>query len=306
MYTHRHTDEITPLVGRFLNHLRDRRHLSPYTCHAYGVDLIMFGYYLAGPKSLSSEEIDALLLNCTTDVARAFIEHLRKEGKRNSTVCRKFSAMRAFYKYLVRENLAGVNPFNSTFAPRQRHAVPKVIDAEQVEKLLSAPKKEGFKGLRDRAILELLYSTGIKTTELVNLKVPDLDLKDGTIRLCTSNHPPRLRMIPLRAALAIDAYLIVRSVAGFTDSHAFVNKFGKPISTRGIRRCVDRYLERVGLDRGLSPTTLRHSYAVHMLAKGMDRRVLRQLLGHRPSTSMQKYVQILKTQQQEQPAAIAA
>lgn len=309
------------LVQQFINYLRAERHFSPHTAKCYAADLQQFCGYLcllspryAGsgdrgngngqggslelakltpPTSVSGEELNRRLLLVETDDVRAFMSLLRDHNYCKSTVARKLATLRSFYKFLVRRSYLTANPVAPIRTPKQDKRLPKCLEVEQIERLLANPDTSTLLGARDRAMLETLYSTGMRVSELIALNIEDVDLSANVVRI--SGKGKKRRVIPLGpgAVRTILHFLDLRrnnTRAGqFDQSALFINKHGQRLSTRSVRRKLDKYLLEAGLDLSVSPHTLRHSFATHMLQRGADLRSVQEMLGHQSLSTTQIY-----------------
>ena len=209
---------------------------------------------------------------------------------------RKLATLRSFYKFLIRRGIVSVNPLSTIRTPKQEKRLPKCLDLEQVQKLLEAPGDADLLSARDKAMLEVLYSSGIRVSELVELEMADLDLQEGVLRVRGKGRKDRLTPIGSQAIKAIQRYFELRAVDSRCqgpDSHrVFLNKHGECLSTRSVRRKLDKYLLTAGLDPGISPHTLRHSFATHLLNNGADLRSVQELLGHQSLSTTQIYTHL--------------
>ncbi len=314
------------LVQQFINYLRAERHFSPHTAKCYAADLQQFCGYLctsdpqqreAGggngngngrtapdvdiakvtpPANVSGEELNRRLLLVDTDEVRAFMSLLRDNNYCKSTIARKLATLRSFYKFLVRRGYLTTNPVAMIRTPKQDKRLPKYLEVEQIEKLLSNPDTSTLLGSRDRAMLETLYSTGMRVSELIALNIGDVDLTNSVVRVAGKGK--KRRVIPLGpgAVQAILHYLDLRrnSPRGetFDPDALFINKHGQRLSTRSVRRKLDKYLLEAGLDLSVSPHTLRHSFATHMLQRGADLRSVQEMLGHQSLSTTQVYAHL--------------
>ena len=311
------TMEQASLIQQFINYLRAERHFSPHTSKCYTADLAQFCQYLVGQKcapheastggnngpaalpamtEIGGEAMNRRLLEVDTEVVRGFLSELREKNYCKSTVARKLATLRSFYKFLVRRAYLSSNPVAPIRTPKQDKRLPKCLEIEQIERLLSNPDTTTLLGARDRAMLETLYSTGLRVSELVALDVSDVLLDTSVIRV--RGKGKKQRMIPLGpgAVQAILHFLDMRrndSRSGNFDAEAlFINKHGRRLSTRSVRRKLDKYLLEAGLDLSVSPHTLRHSFATHMLRRGADLRSVQEMLGHQSLSTTQIYTHL--------------
>ncbi len=313
------------LVQQFINYLRAERHFSPHTAKCYAADLQQFCGYLcldpavlaapaggsggngnghggldlaklAPPPDASGEYLNKRLLGVDTDAVRAFMATLRDHNYCKSTVARKLATLRSFYKFLVRRGYLTGNPVAPIRTPKQDKRLPKCLEEDQIEKLLANPDTTTLLGARDRAMLETLYSTGMRVSELIALNVEDVDLTSNVVRVAGKGK--KRRVIPLGpgAVQTILHFLDLRRgdprSSTFDSEALFINKHGQRLSTRSVRRKLDKYLLEAGLDLSVSPHTLRHSFATHMLRRGADLRAVQQMLGHQSLSTTQIYTHL--------------
>jgi integrase/recombinase XerC len=318
-----------PIVASFLSYLTNERHFSPYTARCYGADLRQFVEHLAdelgvrinpeqeqqamnarpSPRSSSGDVAGTIMPTTVTraiceasaDRIRQYLAQLGEQNYSAATMARKIATLRSFYKWANRRSLAETNPMTMIRTPRQGKRLPKAITVEQIERLLSAPDDREALGARDRAMLETLYSTGIRVSELVDLNFDDLDEPGEALRI--RGKGKKERMVPLgsHAMAAVRHYREVLSAderynGAWAPERAtrplFVNKHGGRLSSRSVRRKLDKYLRLVGLDPTISPHTLRHSFATHLLDNGADLRSVQELLGHQSLSTTQAYTHL--------------
>ncbi len=316
----RRMSDQASLVQQFINYLRAERHFSPHTAKCYAADLQQFCGYLcveaeghpagagnghngpsdlaklAPPATVAGEELNRKLLGVETDAVRAFMSTLRDNNYCKSTVARKLATLRSFYKFLVRRGYLSSNPVAPIRTPKQDKRLPKCLEIDQIEKLLSNPDTTTLLGARDRAMLETLYSTGMRVSELINLNIGDVDLSSNVVRVAGKGK--KRRVIPLGpgAVQTILHFLDLRRndprSNSFDPEALFINKHGQRLSTRSVRRKLDKYLLEAGLDLSVSPHTLRHSFATHMLRRGADLRSVQEMLGHQSLSTTQIYTHL--------------
>ncbi|MCA9282809.1 MAG: tyrosine recombinase XerC [Phycisphaeraceae bacterium] len=317
------------LIDRFLGYLTDERHFSPYTARCYGADLRQYVEFIADSlpspvnpdheaKVLAAREgsngksngvagtihpqtVTTKILDADADSIREFLNHLSEQNYSAATMARKIATLRSFYKWAHKRGTVPTNPMTLIRTPRQSKRLPKAITVEQVEMLLSAPSDTDVLGARDRAMLETLYSTGIRVSELVDLNFDDLDEAGEALRIRGKGKKERLVPLGSHAMRAIRAYreLLVQDdrysgawAADRKERPLFVNKHGGRLSSRSVRRKLDKYLRLVGLDPSISPHTLRHSFATHLLDNGADLRSVQELLGHQSLSTTQTYTHL--------------
>jgi integrase/recombinase XerC len=295
-----------PLVKQFLDYLKLEKHFSDYTVKSYGADLIQFAQFLSGEigqsqatppsQAYTALPIDDKLTRCEPLTVREFLAYLYAQNYTKSTTARKLATLRSFFKFTIRRGLVSVNPLSTIRTPKQEKRLPKCLDLEQVQKLLDAPGDGDLLSSRDKAMLEVLYSSGIRVSELVELELADIDLQEGVLRVRGKGRKDRLTPIGSQAIKAVQRYLELRSLDLKSQTHnsarVFLNKHGESLSTRSVRRKLDKYLVAAGLDPGISPHTLRHSFATHLLNNGADLRSVQELLGHQSLSTTQVYTHL--------------
>jgi integrase/recombinase XerC len=295
-----------PLVRQFLEYLKLEKHFSDYTVKSYGADLIQFGQFLAGEigqshatpstAEASARGIDEKLTQCEAITVREFLSYLYGQNYTKSTTARKLATLRSFYKFTIRRGLVTSSPLTQIRTPKQEKRLPKCLDLEQVQKLMDAPGDGDLLSARDKAMLEVLYSSGIRVSELVELDMADIDLQEGVLRVKGKGRKDRLTPIGSQAIAAVQRYFEMRmqepKLQSKTTGRVFLNKHGESLSTRSVRRKLDKYLVTAGLDPGISPHTLRHSFATHLLNNGADLRSVQELLGHQSLSTTQVYTHL--------------
>ncbi|HZN65416.1 MAG TPA: tyrosine recombinase XerC [Tepidisphaeraceae bacterium] len=311
--------QFSPLVQQFLSYLKLEKHFSDYTVKSYGADLIQFGQFLAGEigqgaqsqpvaapapgTRVAPEEVDRRQVACEPLTIREFLAYLYGQNYTKSTTARKLATLRSFYKFLIRRGVVSLNPLSTIRTPKQEKRLPKCLDLEQVQKLLDAPGDGDLLAARDKAMLEVLYSSGIRVSELVELDMADMDLQEGVLRVKGKGRKDRLTPIGSQAIKALQRYFELRGadpkLAGLNSGRVFLNKHGHSLSTRSVRRKLDKYLVQAGLDPGISPHTLRHSFATHLLNNGADLRSVQELLGHQSLSTTQIYTHLSTTRMKE-------
>ena len=304
---------FSPLVRQFLDYLQLEKHFSDYTGKSYGADLIQFGQFLMGQigaahattaTANAGKSLDERMIACEPLAIREFLAYLYAQNYTKSTTARKLATLRSFYKFCIRRGVCSVNPLSTIRTPKQEKRLPKCLDLEQVQKLLDAPGDNDLLSARDKAMLEVLYSSGIRVSELVELDMADIDLTEGVLRVKGKGRKERLTPIGSQAIRAIQRYFELRAIdmrsqQGSHGTRVFLNKHGEPLSTRSVRRKLDKYLVSAGLDPGISPHTLRHSFATHLLNNGADLRSVQELLGHQSLSTTQIYTHLTTSRMKE-------
>ena len=280
------------LARRFLEYLNLGRNVSPHTLRSYASDLVQFIDFLA---AVHGDEGDPR--SSTAGDVRRYLAHLREKHYSRASVARKIASLRSFYKFLVREREVEENPAGAVRAPKLKRRLPDCLDLSEVDRLLSAPPANTLLGARDRAILELLYSTGMRISEMAHLDLRNLDRFGEVALLRGKGRKERITPIGRPAMMALEQYLALRQRywAGRpqADREAlFLNKNGQRLSGRSVRRMLEKYAREAGLGRRVSPHTLRHSFATHMLDQGADLRAVQELLGHESLSTTQIYTHV--------------
>lgn len=272
------------LVESFISYLKVERGLSLNTLKSYRLDLYQFLEKRKDFFTLSSSR------------AGEWLESLRREGKETSTLARKLSSLRMFYRFLLQEGKIKENPWEGFSSPRRGRKLPSYLSFKEVERLLSLPSPGTFVGLRDKAILEFLYATGVRVSELVNLKRKDLNLKDRWVKVMGKGGKERLLPLGREASLWIRKYLKElkekRMEGEGKQSPLFLNRYGRKLSRITVWKRIKKYAKDAGITKKISPHTLRHSFATHLLAQDADLRSVQELLGHRNISTTQIYTHI--------------
>ncbi|MFA4843038.1 MAG: tyrosine recombinase XerC [Candidatus Omnitrophota bacterium] len=266
-------------IEKFIRYLEIEKNYSQHTILNYRLDLEDFRNFL-GETAL--ESVDYLAL-------RKYLARLKEKNLTNRTVNRHLSSLRSFFRFLTREGLIKTNPILILSSPKQEKHLPSFLTEEEVTKLIDAVIPKDERGFRDRAILETFYSTGIRISELAGLTRENIDFIGGVIKVMGKGRKERMVPIGDKALLALRDYLGKRK----KDADAiFLNKSAKAITTRGIRNVVSKYIRLAGIKQGVSPHTLRHSFATHLLNRGADLRSVQELLGHANLSSTQIYTHL--------------
>ncbi|HSW47224.1 MAG TPA: site-specific tyrosine recombinase/integron integrase [Phycisphaerae bacterium] len=324
------------LIEEFLNYLRFERHFSPHTAKCYAADLHQFCEYLrdGGPIPSSAgggyeayasdaggggvatvvaappqqraqaaptttrEQLATReqLVAIEAEDVRRFLAFLKDRAYSKSTTARKLATLRSFFKFCLKRSYVSSNPLSTIKTPKQDKRLPRFLEEEEVRKLLEAPDVSTLLGARDRAMLETMYSTGVRVSELVDLNLADIDFVGEAMHVRGKGKKARVTPIAPTALAWIRRYMEMRRAdsraAAWDQQAVFVNKHGQRLSTRSVRRKLDKYLAQVGLDPAISPHTLRHSFATHMLNRGADLRAVQELLGHQSLSTTQIYTHV--------------
>jgi integrase/recombinase XerC len=280
-------------IGDFLDYLTYERNVSPNTIAAYRDDLESFVGFLCNDYfTMARDQLEFARVDHLT--VRSYLAHLSRRKLSRSSVARHLSALRTFFKYLVREGVTEANPARTVSTPKREKHLPAVMQPSDVALLLEQPDTETTLGVRDAAFLELMYASGLRIGELVGIDVDDLELRARLVKVHGKGSKERIVPFGSKAEAAVRAWLAVRGeiVHDLEEQAVFVNYRGQRITTRSVRRLFDGYLHQAALRAGISPHTLRHSFATHLLNAGADLRGIQELLGHASLSTTQKYTHL--------------
>ncbi len=277
-------------ISQFLRYLDVERNASDLTIKSYREDLMDLADFLTdeGQKKVVPREVDALHL-------RGYVSALHDAGYARTSIARKLASLRSFYRFAQRQGMADTNPAKPLRNPRGQRKLPHFLTADEVKTLLGSPDSNDPMGLRDIAILEVIYSAGLRVSEVVGMNDRDLDFDEGTVRIRGKGKKERIGSIGTHAAKALNVYYSVRKRADHGDSKdlpTFTNKFGQRLTTRSIARMLEKYIKESGLDSRTTPHTLRHSFATHLLDRGADIRSVQEMLGHKSLVTTQIYTHV--------------
>jgi len=285
-------------IERFIEYLRVERNASPLTLKSYEEDLIALVLYLEEVEGRSVK-----ICEVTTLDLRGFIAELQQAGYAKATISRKLACLRSFFRFAVREGWVEANVAKPLRNPRTGRKLPHFLSAEEIAKLLESPPSSMASGLRDRAILETMYSSGLRVSELVGLSLEDIDFPGGLIRVRGKGRKERLSPFGSYAQKALKKWLTKRKPdpkGSKNDTQAvFLNRFGRRLTSRSVGRMLEKCLKQCGLDQRTSPHTLRHSFATHLLDRGADIRSVQELLGHKSLITTQIYTHVSTTRLRE-------
>lgn len=273
-------------IAVFCGYLDTERNVSPHTLAAYRRDLEQLAAFIARETGAPAQvrDVDHLLL-------RRYLALLGKNAKKSS-VGRKLAAIRSFFRFLVRRGEVEKNPAELIATPKKENRLPFHLNIDQVTTLVEAPPDEAEHALRDRAALELLYSCGLRVSELTGLSIGDLDLSGGMVRVLGKGGKERIVPVGSRALEALRRYLESRGELAGSREPLFLNTRGRRINRRSVARIVDAYVLRIAAFKRISPHVLRHTFATHMLEGGADLRAIQELLGHASLSTTQKYTHV--------------
>ena len=268
-------------IDKFIRYLEIEKAVSSHTLRAYRKDLeIFFDYAKTEP-----EKIDMI------DV-RGFVAEQIKGGMNKTTVGRRLSCIRSFFKFLHREGYIKSNPAKLVSNPKVSKLLPRFLSVDEVFSLVEKPEGIGFIPVRNKAILELLYSSGLRVSELSGLNIEDLNIKESLIKIRGKGKKERIVPVGSKAIDALKSYMIERMLLKSKDKALFLNRMGTRLTDRGVRRIVAKYARDLAMYGQISPHTLRHTFASHLIQGGADLRVIQELLGHSSLSTTQKYTHL--------------
>jgi integrase/recombinase XerC len=280
------------VFDKYISYLKAERNASPYTVRNYTRDLLSFFNYLGSQKITSLNEVDKQTL-------RGYLSQLVKDGFAKISISRKLSAIRSFYRYLLREKLVASSPVATTSSPKLDKRLPDFLTLEETVRLLEAPDLATPQGQRDRALMELLYASGLRVSELVSLDLEQINLNTGEIRVWGKGAKERVVLMGKPAAMVLSVYLGQGrpQLLGEEKSRSLlVNRDGGRLTERSIQRTLTKYSRIAGIRKRVHPHMLRHTFATHLLDGGADLRVVQELLGHANLVSTQIYTHVTKSQ----------
>jgi tyrosine recombinase XerC len=275
-------------IAEFLAFLKHEKNASPHTIAAYGRDLREVAAYLK-EREVRWDRAENVIL-------RGYLAELHEKKRKKSTIGRKLAALRSFYDFCVRTKRAAVNPAKMLATPRQDKRVPSFLTEDETAELLELPRSSKPLDLRDKAILELFYATGIRVSELVGIETADIHFGERLVRVRGKGKKERIVPFGGKAREALEGYSRARrGLAGkgtVGEAAFFVNYRGGRLSSRSVQRMVHKYIRRTAVARKISPHSLRHSFASHLLGRGADLRVIQELLGHASLATTEKYTHV--------------
>jgi integrase/recombinase XerC len=277
------------LITKFINFLKTERNYSPHTISNYARDLRFLISFLGKRK------IDR-------SAAREYLLALEKKRFSRRSIARKLSSARSFFRFLLREKLIGQNPFENLLTPKLPKKLPNFLYPEELKSLLQAPDLKSPQGLRDRAILEVLYGTGLRVAEIIRMNINDVDFDEGEIKVLGKGSKERIVLFGSHARAALQKHLEEGRPQLLSNKRApalFVSRRGGRLTPRSIERMIVRLTRKAGLTKKVTPHTLRHSFATHLLSGGADLRMVQELLGHVSLSTTQVYTHITKERLKE-------
>jgi integrase/recombinase XerC len=288
------------IFNSYINYLKAERNASPYTIRNYSNDLL--GNYKRGSEKgffqfLRLRKIDSID-RVNKQLFRDYLSYLIEQGVAKTSITRKISAIRSFYRYLVREGILDNNPIDQVASPRRDRRLPSLLTVEEIVRLLEAPDLETPQGLRDHCCMELIYAAGLRVSELANLSLEQVNLDTCKIRVWGKGSKERIVLIGEPAAMSISDYLDKGRpllLGNKNNNKLFLNNKGDPISERTVQKVLNKYSSLAGIDKRVYPHLLRHTFATHMLDGGADLRVVQELLGHSSLATTQIYTHVTQS-----------
>jgi integrase/recombinase XerC len=280
------------IFERYIQYLEAEKSASPYTVRNYQTDLADFFKFLTKKELTMLDEVDRHVL-------RDYLSELAGRKIAKASIARKLSAIRSFFRYLVREEIIAKNPIEQVSSPKLDKRLPSFLTKEEMEKLLNAPDLSTPLGQRDRALLELLYASGLRVSELAGLTLEQINLESNEIRVWGKGSKERVVLMGQPAAEALKDYIKEgrAELRGEKKTKAlFLDRYGQRLTERSVQRLLNQYAKKAGIGKRVHPHMLRHTFATHLLDGGADLRVVQELLGHARLTSTQIYTHVTKGQ----------
>ncbi|HHT84185.1 MAG: site-specific tyrosine recombinase XerD [Bacillota bacterium] len=278
------------LIQEFIEYLGHEKGLATNTLESYGRDLRQYCGFLSEDTSQTPETASQATIV-------AYLMMLRKQGKATATIARRLAALKAFYQFMLKENYVTKDPTDDLSSPKLERKLPRVLTVDEVEKLLNQPDTSTPAGIRDKAMLEVLYATGIRVSELVSLNLDDIELDEGFVRCIGKGSKERVVPMGEIAINALRSYLSKgrpKLVSNPGENALFLNHHGRRLTRQGFWKIVKKYAAQLGIRKEITPHTLRHSFATHLLENGADIRAVQEMLGHADISTTQIYTHVTK------------
>ncbi|NLW17628.1 MAG: site-specific tyrosine recombinase XerD [Firmicutes bacterium] len=282
-------------IEEYLAYLSVERGLAPNTLDAYGRDLRAYARFLQKHNVNSFRDAEK-------DAVRAYLEELQNMGRASSTISRNLAAIKSFYQFLLAENLIEKDPTAHLESPKVEKRLPRVLNLNEVEALLNQPTLENPHSIRDKAMLEVIYATGLRVSELISLDLTDINLEAGYLRCLGKGDKERIVPLGSVAIKYLELYLQVARhelVRRSGETALFVNHHGRRLTRQGFWKILKRYAQEAGIDVNITPHTLRHSFATHLLENGADLRSVQEMLGHADISTTQIYTHVTRNRLKE-------
>ena len=276
----------------YLHYLKVERGLSENTINSYGIDLKLFLEYLRENEIPSFKQVNK-------EVIVNYMQSEKNNNKANSSILRSVSSLRKFFQYLAQEKIIEKDPMLLIDTPKKKQHLPQVLTKEEVEKLLRSPNTGQVLGLRDRVMLELMYATGLRISEIINLKLEDLHLTMGTLQTLGKGHKERIVPVGDEAIKWVNRYLEEarpKLLKQKRSNYLFLNFHGNNLTRQGVWKNLKAEVRKAGIQKNITPHTLRHSFATHILENGADLRIVQKLLGHADISTTQIYTHLSNKQ----------
>jgi integrase/recombinase XerC len=278
------------VFNKYIAYLEVERNVSVYTVRNYTNDLMDFFHFVRGKEIDSLKDVNKLTL-------RAYLSQLLEQGYAKSSIARKLSAIRSFYRYLMREEMISASPAATTVSPKLDKRLPVFLTIEEAKRLVESPDLSRPQGQRDRALLELLYASGMRVSELVNINMEQVNLATNEIRVWGKGAKERVVLIGNPAARALDSYIAkgrLELLGAKKNNALFVNRYGGRLLARTVQKILKKYSRNI--NKKVHPHILRHTFATHLLDGGADLKVVQELLGHADLSSTQIYTHVTQSQ----------
>jgi integrase/recombinase XerD len=288
-------NKMESYVNEFINYLAVERGLAQNTLESYGRDLRQFNTFL------QNSQLD-FIRNSNRDTILSYLNSLQVKGRAVSTISRNLAAIKSFYQYLVREHHIEKDPAVNLESPKLEKKLPKILTITEVEELLKQPNAFQPTGLRDKAMLELLYATGIRVSELISLNISDVNLDMGYIKCYGKGAKERIVPLGSIAAKCVQEYIgkgRPKLVRTYEEPSLFVNHHGNRLTRQGFWKIIKKYALEASITKEITPHTLRHSFATHLLENGADLRSVQEMLGHADISTTQIYTHVTKNRLKE-------
>lgn len=283
---------INNILMDYLHYLKVERGLSENTINSYGIDLKLFLEYLRENEIPSFKQVNK-------EVIVNYMQSEKNNNKANSSILRSVSSLRKFFQYLAQEKIIEKDPMLLIDTPKKKQHLPQVLTKEEVEKLLRSPNTGQVLGLRDRAMLELMYAAGLRISEIINLKLEDLHLTMGTLQTLGKGHKERIVPVGDEAIKWVNRYLEEarpKLLKQKRSNYLFLNFHGNNLTRQGVWKNLKAEVRKAGIQKNITPHTLRHSFATHILENGADLRIVQELLGHADISTTQIYTHLSNKQ----------
>lgn len=271
------------IMNDYLDYMKNEKKLTNNTLDAYVRDIIQFKEYL-----IEKETVEYIQTTKTTIIT--YLTNLQRSGRATSTISRNLASIRCFFQYLLNKNIIEEDPTLNLKSPKCEKKIPSVLTEDEVVLLLSQPKQDSFKGSRDKAMLELLYATGLRVSQIISIDISDIDLELGILKI---REEENLRFIPIgeMAIKALKFYLdnYRPDYEDLIESPIFINYRGKRLTRQGFWKIIKAYTEETNINKKITPNTLRHSFAVHLIQNGANMKTVQEILGHSDLSTTQIY-----------------